>query len=156
MSLKPIGTLGNVDITQIGGRYMVDSNVVTLGGYSTAGGNGCTLRKTNTPGVSSGYAATGSGFLVKAVRIFSVSAANVGLVMAQSDNDIGFDSGTALTNAAYLAGTASFILCLTNSGTAGLVSEICVNFLIGTGKYLTIKPSGSAVVHIVAFGYDQP
>lgn len=117
----------------IGGRTFTDlDNLIILTCYSAATGGG-TFR---AQGSSSGYQVTsGKTLRVLAVKSTSgTSTATPTYLLAQSDNDIGLNSATALTNPVYHNGSSASL-----SMAAGYhTNEQAIRFDVASGKYLSL------------------
>jgi hypothetical protein len=152
---RQIGTLGTIDTITVGGRVFTDlTNMIILHGRHV-GTNGCTLRKDSG---SAGYqVTTGKTMTVYATRSWCINAANDTPTLAQSDNDVGVNSATALTNAVQQAGSSSITYAPEYSvNTLGTQpSESVLAFPIAALKYLTSKgATASADIRVTAFCYE--
>ena len=124
----PIGTLGNVDTITIAGTTYVDLvNLIFIGGLVTAG-NGASLRKGNG---TAGYQVTaGKTLTLTSVQCTLTTAGTA--TLAYSDNDIGQNSATALTNPVYyFAQTVQFNMTSTGN------TEQSIYFPVAATKYVT-------------------
>lgn len=140
---------------EVGGRIFTDlDNLVILHGY-TAGNLRCTLRK---PNASAGYQVPVSKkFVVKAMRVWANTTGNGYGTLGYSDNDVGQNSATALTNGVFLGGDAS--IDASGSGKAAQAAsgayvqrgEGLTNFEVPAGKYISM--TGSQTQYII-FGYE--
>lgn len=147
-----------IPFLQVGGRMFTDlSNLIKLSAFCNGVGNGySTFRKEN--GGLAGYTPSGSkSFKLQALIIRAAVAqpAAAPFYIAQSDNDVGIASNTALTNAVYPAGNV-----LTGSVFGGLSStlaesQIEMNFTIANGKYLSAYNNNQAGSFIlIGYGYE--
>ena len=143
---QPIGTLGNIPTITAGGRIFTDlTTIISL--VSQAGTtNGGTFRK---PGITSGYAVTSGKTLTVGAMVFYATA-NVGMKIAQTDNDIGLDASTAFTNPVYLGSSSG----LTFPIFATLPLGFAPNFPVAATKYLSFANNSSGTTWALAYGYE--
>jgi hypothetical protein len=150
---KGIGTLGTVRQLTIGGEdgnwtFPPEdiANLIVLRAYAAAN-NHATFRKMGT---SSGYAVTSAKTLTVYACVFdnilaSGAAAN-GPFMCYADNDVGQNSGSALTNQVYATGEKfSSSIGSSNYSVGGKPVKVTFPFwTIPAGKYPTIEISGGS------------
>lgn len=152
---KPIGTLGTIPTLEIGGRVFTDlTTLIRLSGFTNTNDN-CTLRKSNG---SAGYQVTGGTTLtIKAVKQTTRSAlagARLSILLAQSDNDAGVDSATALTNPVYEIGSGTYFPYVA-SDTLSPYWECDSDFSIAATKYVSaVRQAAGAVNIFTVYGYE--
>lgn len=160
MSNDVVGTLGVADKLTVGGRDIYDlTNLIRLVCYTgTANTNG-TFRLQNG---SAGYQVTALKTLtIVALRLQTYSAAinPLGFQLVQTDNDVGFASGTAFTNPVYEGRDSGLFPYTINVGSATNITyfnDFPTNFTVAAGKYLSCVPnSGGALITQVAWGYES-
>lgn len=145
----------------IGGRVFTDvSNLKILGAsfdaVTTVNG---TFRLPNT---TAGYQVPASKkFVVMAivVKIFESTAAasTIGMRLQYSDNDVGLQTSTALTNAVAVFGSnqASSFGTLANTSLSSQFQE-AVYFEVPAAKYLTGINISAKVASALVYGYEVP
>lgn len=153
---KPIGTLGTIETLTVGNRVFTDlTNLITLGGKAT-GSNRTTLRKMG-PNSGAGYAVTALKTLsIYALNVFATGASAVSAAIGQSDNDVGLDQATALTNPKYfMTGSSTLIDMVQGVAGAGVQSFISGNPLgtAAASKFVSIDANGVALF-LIAHGYE--
>jgi len=125
------------DSISIGGRTILNPNS-KIWLYGKQGTNaGCTFRAL---GASSGYQVT-AGKTLRVLALIGISnsaTGTIGMLLAQSDNDIGLDSATALTNPVYISGSAgNFWFQQDLTGDPSRIEMPC-NFTVAATKYLSM------------------
>lgn len=149
----------NIPSVSIGGRVFTDlANLKILGaGFDAATTVNSTFRAPNT---SAGYQVpVGKKFVVMAivVKIYeaTATASTIGIRLQYSDNDVGMQTSTALTNAVTTFGAtqASSFGSLANTSLGAQFQE-AIYFEIPAAKYLTgINISGKASNALI-YGYE--
>lgn len=152
----PIGTLGNIDVLQIGSsdygyQTFVDmDNLITIG--AGMGGNGfSTLR---LPNGTAGYpVTTGKTLKLRAMSIREPNASNKIVQIGYGNTDVGFNSVSAPTTPVY---------CFGDSYASGGVSQLVVTtaniksapirFDVLATKYPFAESTGGCAVS--AYGYE--
>ncbi len=149
----PISNLGTTPSLTIGGRVMTDlsSNLITLVGLTSSNGK-CTLRK---PGAASGYQVTaGKTLTIIALVAQSQGTSNAGTAsVAYSDNDVGIDSSSSLTNPVYWSGSSQASFSFGGSA-IGQQTTINPNFGVIAQKYFSINSNASVGITYIAYGYE--
>lgn len=154
-----IGTIGNIPTLTVAGRLFTDlTSIIMLATHTTTGGsrNG-TFRK-----MGSG---SGAGYQVTAGKTMTVYAANFTInqtaatevpAIAQSDNDVGIDSATALTNAVYFGSESSsrFTLAVTPAAAVGSTVSIPLFGKVAAAKYCTVNSGNTADLVCYAYSYE--
>lgn len=139
----------------VGGRVFTDTkNLIILYGLSNGTNGNSTLRRANA---TSGYTPTGGKvFKAYAIKIYNLSSsASYGVSLSQSDNDLGIQSPSAMTNPVTMAGSTSMQPVTTATG-LGQTAEGSLDFQIATGKFLTVTSSSSTNSgNIIVYGYEQ-
>ncbi len=155
---KPIGTLGTVDSLTVAGRVFSDmANLISLYTYTESNTKG-TFRKSNG---SAGYPVTTAKTLtLGAMRVIinAASSAVYPIQLAQSDNDLGLDSSSSLTNPLYYAGASTAgIILMGNPGILvsgpGYFESGGFAFQVAATKYASIV-AASSHMHIQTWGYE--
>lgn len=155
----PIGTIGNIPTFTVAGRLFTDlTTLINLATHVSSGGNrNGTFRKMGS-GTSSGYQVTAGKTLIVAAAFFVINqtAASETPAVAQSDNDVGFDSASALTNAVYFGSesTSRFVLCVTPAAAVGSGVSVQLNGKVAAAKYCTVNGGNAADLVIQAWGYE--
>lgn len=139
----------------VGGRVFTDlDNLIILSGGKLLTNTRWTYRK----------AGESTGFQVPAGKIFRIMAVNatgstsgLGMAIAQSDNDAGMNTTTALTNPIYEDSIGGITI---ESGNArGDIREISLNFPILAEKFISASSyatSGSLICRIYGYLEDAP
>ncbi len=148
---KAIGTLGTIPTLEIGGVTFTDlTNLKRLAIY-VSGTNNSTFQ---VPAATSGYQVTvGMTLTIRAAKLYQNTTTQSQVKFAQSDNDVGINTTTALTNPVYFVNSSSAIFG--SSTTAGTQVEMELFMPIAAQKYFTVdanNASGDAIV--TAFGYE--
>jgi hypothetical protein len=149
---QPIGTIGTIPTLTIGGRVYTDisSNLKRLITHVAATGGG-TFRLFSG---SAGYAVTtGKTLTIESLRREDLSSTvGTGIAMAQTDNDIGLNSATALTNAVYWGGSNTLTPSISTGSGTNVVADIY--FPVAALKYCTMTNSTTNDVTFQAWGYE--
>lgn len=146
---------------QIAGLTLPTQGLVFLYCYNSSS-HACTFRQGQG---TSGYTPSSTNiFCPRAMRLMAsdVTAASAGVTaaMQQSDNDLGFDSASAVTNPVYLAGSSSFSPWNHAQWTAGQLNNTTweaplVGEKILNAKFFTVNAtSPMGVVSLMAVGYE--
>lgn len=152
----PIGTLGTVETLTVGGFTFVSprtSGLLVLYGKVHTNTN-TTFRKIAS-GVTSGYAVTtGKTLTIYALKGINGATSAQNMELAQSDNDVGLDSATALTNPVYLGGGTGDNGSLQFAATSGVITEYPVFFQVAALKYLSGAGTAATDYRWFAYGYE--
>ncbi len=153
---KPIGTLGTIDSLTIAGRTFTNlSGLIIVYGSILTTSHSATFRKANG---ASGYTPSGSlAFKGYALRLSPSTVASTGgsYSLAQSDNDVGLDSATSLTNPVYIAGSANAFAIAPPQTLAALPIDFAIDIPVLNGKYLTLNDSGGVGrIDAIVYGYE--
>jgi hypothetical protein len=145
-----IGTLGNIPTLTVAGVVYTDlTNLIVLAAYATGTNNGTGRR----PGATSGYQVTaGKTLTIRSVLIHSSATTAPNTKFAQSDNDVGVDSGTALTSPIYLVSSANIY-----SAAAAIGSEAAIPMffpVLATKYWSFTSGTGSSAVTALSYGYE--
>ncbi len=133
----------------IGGRVFTDisSNLIVISGCTVTGGRYSTMGKAG----ATGYAVTAAKTLTIEAVLFAGSTSN-SIKMAYSDNNIGHDSATALTNPVYMANNSSGAYYRFMGNAVGSSDVWHPYFAIPATKYLNFGTT--ADTYGVAYGYE--
>lgn len=159
MASDVVGTLGTVETLTVGGRVLKDlTNLIRLVCYTGVANTNGTFRLQNG---SAGYAVTALKTLtIVGLRLQTYTSAPspLGFQLVQTDNDVGFASGTAFTNPVYEGRDSGLFPYTINVGSAANITyfnEFPSNFTVAAGKYLSCVPhSGGAIITATAWGYE--
>lgn len=141
----------------VAGRVFTDLvNLKQLRFSTASGGNFSATAR--LPSASSGYQVpVGKTFKVVAVQYFIESAAAAGgsktVAIAQSDNDVGLNSATALSNAVYPGGALGNAF-LNAISTLQNNWEAVVDFSVAASKYISVENTTGAGLKGWIFGYE--
>ncbi len=148
-----IGNLGTIPILTVGGRVFTDlTNLIFLIGSVNTAGRGCTGRKA---GAASGYQVTaGKTLTIYAVKITCEDSAGAyGITLSQSDNDVGVNTATALTNAVVLCPLTTGFAIYAPASTGGQTT-LEVSLPVLAAKYLTGQASITRSGDFYTYGYE--
>jgi hypothetical protein len=153
----PIGTLGMTDYLSIAGMNFMNvaSKLIILTSVISGAAN-CTYRKWNG---AAGYQVTaGKTLKLLGIRFINPTDAAQALIIEQSDNDVGYDSATALTGAVSVFGWTG----QTFYPGAAIADQkppygemLMVGLSVAASKYLTIRRTSGGTTRTVVFGYEE-
>lgn len=128
--------------------FTVFTGLIRVHGVCGSNSN-ATFRKSAS---SSGYTPSGStAFRLWAVKTICRTAAGVLPKIAYSDNDVGQDSASSLTNPVYVGGNSAMDW---PAGSAiGSASEYDCDFLVANTKYLSFN--SGANTRMMGWGYEE-
>lgn len=140
----------------IGGRTFTDlRNLKFLVGGVSGAANGNTSFREGTS--TTGYAPPASKvFRVLAARSLVIATGTEWCSILYADNDVGFSTNTAFTNAKHSGGAAGVSsICLPSVISSAWI-ETPYDFIIPTGKFLSVTNFASAsTVRFQIFGYEE-
>lgn len=148
---NPIGTLGTTDNVTIGGRQFPNaggSTTALLGPIITLiavnGSNGGATFRTAGSHVASGHLVPAAKTLYCYAISVSSQSAQQPVSLCQSDNDIGFNSATALTNPVCMGSESSTTTSFPIYATSSVTTTFPIYVTVNTGKYMTWNNNGAA------------
>ncbi len=150
---KPIGTLGTIDTLTVGGQVFTDlTTIIGLVAFSNTNTNG----SFRVPFAAAARVVTSAKtFTVNAVKVWTNSTAQLTqFKLAYSDNDVGMDTATALTNGVYYMTTS---VGATMGAQLGLAPNNPAEFgfmmaAVPAGKYITAVFTNQG--HAMLWGYE--
>lgn len=147
--MKSIGTNGNVDTVNVGGRTYTDmSDLIVLGAPTTGTGAYCTLRLSSS---GSGYQVpSGHTLYLSSLSFVSASGAQF-ISIGYGDNDVGFASGSVPTSGTFMY-QALFQFLTTNSSSGYSKAEYSFLFPVPQLKYPFIQQN-LEVGTVQVYGY---
>jgi len=149
---NPIGNLGTIPTLSVGNHVYTDlTNLIVLHGYAV-GAHNCTLRK---GAASAGYqTTTGKTLTISMIHMQQNNGTQGQITLSYSDNDVGLDSSTSLTNGVNVIGSAA-TPWLSGNTTAGAEFTKACSFGVPSQKYTTVVGiNASAQTILDAFGYE--
>lgn len=151
----PIGTLGTIPTLTVGGRVFTDlTTLKVLHASVSTDTRASTFR---AEGATAGYPVTTAKTLtIAAINIYNISGNNGKWRFGYADNDVGFDSATALTNPIHMAASTDTGFNVPGNSATTWANNGYVNplFPIPATKYFFVVLSTTSTSQVVAYGYE--
>ena len=148
--------IGGVEAIEVDGKVMQTAGLVQLMASTAASANDhATFRKSDDTGTTGYSPAAGKQFRVLAISFQNNSAAgqSANPIFMQSDNDVGQESGTALTNQLYPGGMGAGQARSADGDSAR--ASLPMNFVVATGKYFSVISQSSGATTFRAWGREE-
>lgn len=153
---RQIGTLGTIETVTVGGRVFTDmQNLIILTTGTIGGALNGTLRQIGSQS-GAGYTPSGANnFRALAVRAVGYTA-GTGIELAQSDNDVGIQAATALTNPVYFGteDSGGGVPMLFTPNVSNGQDERAISGLILNGKFCSAVTTSTGAL-VIVYGYEE-